>query len=109
MQKEDVGAVVGELGLAGRDPVCTRALELFVEVYGNEAGALALRCVATAVVIGGGIAPKILPALRRGAFLRAFSDKGRFREMLEGVEVSVCLEPRAALFGAAHAAAQLVR
>jgi len=108
MQKEDVGALVGELGLSGRDPVCARALELFVSIYANEAGALALRCVASAVYIGGGIAPKLLPALRTGAFLRAFADKGRFREWLEGVEVSVCLEPRAPLLGAAHAAAELV-
>lgn len=107
MQKEDVGALVGELGQSGRDPVCARALDLFISIYGNEAGALALRCVATAVYIGGGIAPKLLPALRSGAFVRAFCDKGRFRERLEGVEVSVCLEPRAPLLGAAHAAAEL--
>jgi glucokinase len=107
MQKEDVGAVVGELGMQGGDPVCARALDLFLSIYGNEAGAMALRCVASRVILGGGIAPKLLPALQRGGFLRAFSDKGRFRELLEGVEVSVCLEPRAPLFGAAHAAAEL--
>jgi glucokinase len=107
MQKEDVGAVVGEVGMQGGDPVCARALELFLSIYGNEAGAMALRCVASRVILGGGIAPKLLPALQRGGFLRAFSDKGRFREMLEGVEVSVCLEPRAPLLGAAHAAAAL--
>ena len=105
LHKEDPSAVVGEVAMAGDDPVCVRSLELFVSLYGSEAGDLALRYVSLGgVLIGGGIAPKILPWLQRGEFMRAFADKGRFREMLEGIEVSVCLEPRAPLLGAASSA-----
>ena len=51
-------------------------LDLFVEAYGAEAGNLALRTVSTGgVFVGGGIAPKILPALTTGAFVRAFLAK----------------------------------
>ena len=45
-------------------------------LFGAEAGNLALRSVATAgVYIGGGIAPKILPAFESGLFLDAFRSK----------------------------------
>ncbi|HZY88350.1 MAG TPA: glucokinase [Gemmataceae bacterium] len=101
----DPSAVISELALAGQEPLCAAALELFCTLYGAEAGNLALKCVAVGVFVGGGIAPKILPALRKGAFLRGFTDKGRFATLLEPVPVSVALNPRAALLGAAHYAA----
>ena len=83
--------------------VCLRALELFVGMLGAEAGNHALRGLATGgVVIGGGIAPKILPALQTPAFLARFNAKGRFSEWTRTLGVRVTLEPRAALFGAAH-------
>jgi glucokinase len=72
-------------------------------LYGALAGNLALQFFATGgVVLGGGIAPAILPVLSEGAFLDAFRAKGRFREFLSGVPVKVILDERAALLGAAH-------
>jgi glucokinase len=61
--------------------------------------------------VGGGIAPKILPRLRAGGFIRAFRDKGRLSSLVERIPVRVVLEPRTALCGAAARAAadQLVR
>jgi glucokinase len=84
-----------------------QALELFVSVYGAEAGNVALRMLATGgVFLGGGIAPKILPWLKRnGLFTTAFLDKGRMRSLLETIPVLVVLNDRAALWGAAHCAA----
>lgn len=103
---EDRGSVVGEVALSGASPCCVAALELFVDVYGQEAGNLAVRCVAAGgVVLGGGIAPKILPALIAGdRFRRAFAAKGRFGDFLAGLAVDVVLDPRASLLGAAHLA-----
>ena len=67
---------------------------MFVEAYGAEAGNLALRTVATGgVYIGGGIAPKILPALESGAFLSAFRAKAPFTPMLDAMPVKVILNP----------------
>ena len=81
---------------------------MFVEAYGAEAGNLALRSVATAgVYIGGGIAPKILPALESGAFLDAFRDKEPMADLLRTLPVSVILNPAAGLLGAAVRAASL--
>jgi len=102
----DPNARIAEAGLAGTDPVARKALEIFVTVYGSVAGDLALAAHATAGVwIGGGIAPKILPAIRRaGAFVRAFRDKGRLAPFVGRIPVRVILEPRTALIGAAACA-----
>ncbi len=84
-------------------PGCSVALDVFVEAYGAEAGNLALRTVATGgVYVGGGIAPKILPALSSGPFLSAFRAKAPFTQMLEAIPVKVILNEDAGLLGAAN-------
>ena len=98
--------MISRVGLEGRAEICVRALELFVAIYGAEAGNLGLRMLATAgVYLGGGIAPRVLPALRGHGFLDAFAAKGRVRALLEALPVRVVLNDRAALIGAARRAA----
>ncbi|MGB9671298.1 MAG: glucokinase [Halothiobacillaceae bacterium] len=104
----DPSAAIARLALEGRDGACLHALTLFCRIYGAEAGNLALKCLSSAgVLVGGGIAPKILPLLKQGAFMEGFLDKGRFRNLLAAMPVEVVLEPRAPLIGAAHAARSL--
>ncbi len=104
----DPNATISELGLSGTDALCTATVDLFCSLYGAEAGNLALRSVAVGgIYIGGGIAPKLLPALRRGGFMSSFAAKGRFQGFLEGIEVNVALNPRAPLLGAAYFALRL--
>ena len=99
----DRNAAIARTALDKRDPACIRALEMFTEILGAEAGNLALRGLATGgVVIGGGIPPKILPALRESRVIDRFNAKGRFASWTRTLGVRVALEPRAALFGAAH-------
>lgn len=92
---------------AANDPVranslCQQTVRLFISILGSEAGNLALKLLATGgVYIGGGIPPRILPHLQDGTFLTAFSNKGRFRRLLEDVPVSVITHHQAALLGAA--------
>ena len=106
LQREDPGAVVGEVGLAGRDPVCVNALDLFVTIYGAQAGNLALEGLTLGgLIVGGGIAPKIQGKLGDGRFMEAFRAKGRLDTLLASVPVRVALDPRAPLWGAAHLAA----
>ncbi|MEF3194209.1 MAG: glucokinase, partial [Halothiobacillaceae bacterium] len=96
------------LALEGRDAACGHALTMFCRIYGAEAGNLALKSLARAgVLVGGGIAPKILSFLKQGAFMQGFLAKGRFRELLASIPVEVVLDPRAPLIGAAHAARSL--
>lgn len=101
----DPAAAVTDAALAREDESCIEALDRFCEIYGAEAGNLALKVLAVSgVIVAGGIAPRILPALRDGAFLKAFTAKGRFGEMLARIPVKVVLETRVALIGAAHLA-----
>ncbi len=105
MEGEDPAAVISTLGMDGSDPACRRALDIFVSAYGAQAGNFALAVQATGgVFLGGGIAPKILPALRRERFSRAFLEKGKLASMMESIPVRAITETDAALLGAARAA-----
>jgi glucokinase len=104
----DAPARVSQNALTGRCASCVEALAMFVEAYGAEAGNLALRGVATSgVFVGGGIAPKILPAMHDGRFIGAFRAKGAFSELAAKIPVHVILAPDAGLLGAAVAAQEL--
>lgn len=97
----DRNAVISGLGVSGKDPLCAEAVRLFVELYGAETGNLALKSFATGgVFIGGGIGPKILPAMQNGNFIQAFKAKGRFLPLLDKVSVKLSLNPRTPLIGA---------
>jgi glucokinase len=106
LEMPDAAARMTMAGLERRCAGCVEALDLFVEAYGAEAGNLALRTVSTGgVFVGGGIAPKILPALTDGRFMRAFRAKAPFEALLSAIPVKVILNPEAALLGAAVFAA----
>jgi len=106
MRNGDPAATISRAAQTDRDAVCSEALELFVHLYGVEAGNLALKTMATGgVYIGGGIAPKILDQLKDGKFLEAFCAKGRMRPLLEEIPVRVILNERTALYGPAVFAA----
>ena len=101
----DTPAAVGASALAGTCPKCVEAMDLLVAAYGAAAGNLALTAVTRGgVFVGGGVAPKILPALENGKFIQAFNDKGPMRPLLESIPVNVILNPQAALLGAAVSA-----
>lgn len=105
MKLADPSAVISRAAFANRCPVCVAALNLFVSLYGAEAGNLVLKMMATGgLYIGGGIAPKVLSALQSGLFCQAFSDKGRLKTMLDQVPIKVILSDKAALLGAAQCA-----
>jgi glucokinase len=102
---EDRAAAISHAALSGTSEVALRALDLFVSMYGAEAGNLALKTLSSAgMFIGGGIAPRIVDRLKTGTFLEAFLDKGRMRPLLESMPVRVVLNDRTALFGAARQA-----
>jgi glucokinase len=98
----ELPAAVTRTALDGRCEQCAEALDMFVEAYGSEAGNLALRSVATAgLYVGGGIAPKILPALKAGGFMESFVLKEPMVDWLRTLPVAVILNPGAGLLGAA--------
>jgi glucokinase len=109
-QRGDLAEVIAEYAMAKLDPLAVRALELFVAAYGAFAGNLALVTLARGgVFIAGGIAPKIVAALREGGFMRAFTGKGRFSALLAGMPVRVVMNPNVGLLGALAQADRLRR
>ena len=102
--------VITEAAMNEKNPLCIAALNMFVSVLGAVSGNLALTGMTTGgVYLGGGIPPKVLPVLKKGIFMKAFTDKGRFRNYLEKIPVKVILNDKAALLGAAFRAFELER
>jgi glucokinase len=103
----DLPARISRSALERRCPHCVEAFDLFISAYGAEAGNLALRCLATAgIYVGGGIAPKLLPALETGAFMEAFRSKEPMAHLAATIPVSVVMNPESGLLGAAVHAQQ---
>jgi glucokinase len=107
MQQHDPSAVISEAALAGTSALCEQALDLFVSLYGAEAGNVALKIMATGgVYVGGGIAPKIITKLAEPLFMEAFVAKGRLQPLLQDIPVRVVMNDKTALLGAAHVGAR---
>jgi glucokinase len=104
----DPAPLISDMGLAGSDPTASAALDLFVSIYGSQAGNLALTTLARGgVYLAGGIAPQILPRLRDGRFMAAFRNKGRMAALADSIPVHVILNRDVGLLGAALAASHL--
>lgn len=101
MQKQDAAASISEFALNKLDPLAVRALELFIEIYGAFAGNMALASLARGgVYLAGGIARQNAAKLADGGFARAFTDKGRFADLLRRYPVYVVTDSRVGLKGA---------
>lgn len=101
---DDPNPVIVEAALTGarRCELCVATLETFVSILGTEAGNMALNVLATGgVYLGGGIPPRILPALEDGRFLEEFRAKGRMSDLMNRIPVHVILNRKVALLGAA--------
>ena len=107
-EKMDPAAAITRGALERHNPLCRKALDMFVSILGALCGNLALTGMTTGgLYLGGGIPPKILPALKGRGFRRAFVDKGRFKGFLEKIPLRVILNDKAALVGAAHGAFEM--
>ena len=91
-------------------PVCVETLNLWTDIYGAEAGNLALKVLALGgVYVAGGIAIKILEKMKDGTFFSSFKDKWHFESLLKNVPVSVIINENAPQLGAAYEALRLVQ
>jgi glucokinase len=105
MVESDAAKAVSEAAMSGKCSMCEQALDIFVAVFGAEAGNLALKMKSVGgVFLAGGIAPKILPKLATSTFLQAFLDKGRLRRLMEIIPIKVITDDKLALLGAARCA-----
>jgi glucokinase len=102
---EDPTPIIFESALAVDQSaeISKKALEIFVNILGSEAGNLALKIGATGgLYVGGGIPPRILSSLKEGAFLKAFLSKETYTDYMRRIPVKVILNPDSALLGAAE-------
>lgn len=100
---DDPTPIIFKYAQEGKAEICEKTVSLFLSILGSEAGNLVLQVLATGgVFLGGGIPPRIVPELCSDTFLKAFTEKGRFKEFLMDVPVDVIMNSKAALFGAAN-------
>jgi glucokinase len=101
------GAAIAKLEAAG-DPTATQTFEIFVDVYGAEAGNMALRVLARGgIFLAGGIAAKNPPRFTDGRFMHAFLRKGRFQNLLAEMPVALITNEKVGLMGAAEQARRI--
>ena len=110
MEAGDAAAVISKYGLDDGDELCAKTLDIFVSIYGAEAGNLALKTIPTGgLYIAGGIAPKIMKKIKDGLFMKAFLNKGRMSKLLEDIPVRVVMNPEVGLIGAAARGFQITK
>jgi glucokinase len=96
----DSAAAISQLAIQ-QHPLAQQAMKLFVDIYGAQAGNLALNCLPFGgLYIAGGIAAKILPQIQQGAFMQAFLDKSPMMSLLEKIPVRLITNPQVGLIGA---------
>ncbi|NGZ10040.1 MAG: glucokinase [Nitrospira sp. LK70] len=104
----DPAAEIAQAGLQGQGEIAKQALDLFASIYGAEAGNLALKALSLdGVYIGGGIAPKLITKLQDGTFMKAFTNKGRYKRLMTQIPVKIIMNQQTALIGAASVAGAL--
>jgi glucokinase len=110
MKAGDPAEEIANAALRGDDSLAERAIRWFLALYGAEAGNVALKFLATGgVYLGGGIAPKLAKLLPESGFIARFQGKGRMQPLLERIGISIVLNDKAALQGAASFAARRAR
>lgn len=102
IEKDDPAKVINEAARDRAQKLCLKTIDVFISILGAAAGNLALTGMTTGgVYLGGGMPPKLLWRLKQGTFMKSFTEKGRFKSIMERIPVKVILNDNAALLGAA--------
>lgn len=104
----DLAEIVARHARSRDCAVCVETMDMFLNLYGAEAGNLALKVLAAGgVYVAGGIAPKIIDLIRTGPFMAAYGAKGRLSDVVRSFPVHVVMNPKVGLLGAALVAERL--
>jgi glucokinase len=101
-EAKDAPALISELALTKKVPICDRTLSIFVSVLGSETGNCALKFMSTGGIFVAGIAAKMVSKMQESTFMDAFLNKGRMRDLLQEVPVKIVLNDDSGLIGAAR-------
>ena len=82
--------------------ICKETVRLFIQMLAVACGNFALTVMTTGgIYLGGGILPRLLIFLQEDHFRKRFIKKGKMSGLLENIPISVIINPKAALIGAA--------
>lgn len=99
--EDAAAAAIAERARAG-EAAAACSLEVFLSAYGAWTGDMALAVMARGgVFLAGGIAAKVLPALRGGGFVAAFNAKAGHAGLARRMPIHVVTDPDLGLKGAA--------
>ncbi len=105
----DPAAAISQFALKHGNELAIEALDMFIKIYGAQAGNLALSVIPMAgLYLAGGIAAKNIERFQEAGFMDAFRAKGKMAHLVEKVPVYVILQPKVGLLGARLLAQQSV-
>ncbi|MCA9744039.1 glucokinase [candidate division KSB1 bacterium] len=107
LESDSPGKTITRHALSGEYEICVRAVDLFAQVLGAQAGNMVLTLMATGgIYLGGGIVPQLHEHLTSTGMLSAYLNKGRLSYLVEKTPLKVICDDTVALTGAASFAAQ---
>jgi glucokinase len=108
----DPAAIIASAALKKSDPLCIKAMQMFLEIYAAEMGNTALQFLPYGgLYMAGGITPQILPLIEeeKDKILTVFMQKGRLSSELKKMPVYIIKNLEAGLVGAAYYAAKHIQ
>jgi glucokinase len=109
MITNDPAAAISQLANEHEDPLAVESLDLFIKIYGAQAGNLALTVSPRGgLYLAGGIAAKNIERFKQGQFINAFVAKGRMQSLMEKIPVHLIIQPKVGLLGARILAQKII-
>lgn len=103
----DLASEIAKAANQKQDYLSQQTLQLFVELYGAEAGNLALKLLPYGgLYIAGGIAAKNLELMQSGLFMNGFCAKGRMEKLMKQIPIFIIKNQKVGLIGAGIHASQ---
>ncbi|RKX19442.1 MAG: hypothetical protein DRP35_07710 [Candidatus Zixiibacteriota bacterium] len=91
-----------EYALAGDDDLAIETIDIFSDCFASETSNLALKGMTLGgIYIGGLIAKQIMMAIDKKRFMKRFVKNGKMETLLKNIPVSLILDDKTALLGAA--------
>ncbi len=108
-QTDDRPQKIIEMCLSGEDDLAIDTIEIFIGCFASEAANLALKGMTlSGIYIGGMIAKQVMTSIDKGRFMERFIKKGKMENLLEKMPVSLIIDEKTALLGAASFALKKV-